>query len=243
MSEPELPGPRRRRRRRRRLLVLPIAVVLLAVGVKLVTMSWLSSRGVSAYDDDRYAQSAAAFDRLQVLNVVDPWRAHLGSGAALYQRDDLGGAEAAFRRALEPAPERCDVRFNLVVTIEARGDRLVGGAEGSVDESALQDGHSRYAIALDIAKGRLCPPSTAGDAGVRLEEARRRLQDKLGLESSEPDDELSAPVQREVSNPVGEQGDATLQRIAERNQDGAAERQDVTDLDPSLVQEESESHW
>ena len=160
--------------------MLPLAVVLLAVGVKLVTMSWFSTRGVSAYDDARYDQSAAAFDRLQVLNVVDPWRAHLGSGAALYRRDDLDGAEAAFRRALDLAPERCDVRFNLVVTIEAQGDRLVGGDAGAVEESALQDGRSRYAIALDIAKGRLCPPSTAGDAGVRLEEARRRLQDKLG---------------------------------------------------------------
>jgi tetratricopeptide (TPR) repeat protein len=245
VSEPELAGPPppRRHRRRRRLLVLPLAVVLLAVGVKLVTMSWLSNRGVSAYDDDRYDQSVAAFDRLQVLNVVDPWRAHLGSGAALYGRDDLAGAEAAFRRALELAPQRCDVRFNLVVTIEARGDRLVADAEGADDESALQDGRSRYAIALDIAKGRLCPPSTAGDAGVRLEDARRRLQDKLGLESSAPEEELSAPVQREVATPDGEQGEPALQQIAERNQDGAAERQDVTDLDPSLVQDEGTSKW
>ncbi len=243
MSEPERLGPPPRRRRRRRLLVLPLAVLLLAVGAKLTTMSWLSNRGVAAHHDARYEQSAAAFDRLQVLNVVDPWRAHFGSGAALYGREDLAGAESAFRRALELAPERCDVRFNLVVTIEAQGDRLVGGAEDSADESAVQDGRSRFAIALDIAKGRLCPPSTAGDAGVRLDEARRRLQDKLGLESSEPEEEQSAPVQREVATPEGEQGDETLQRIAERNQEGAAERQDVTDLDPALVQDEGESNW
>jgi tetratricopeptide (TPR) repeat protein len=232
VSEPEHTGPPRQRRRRR-LLALPIAVVLLAVGLKLVTMSWLSNRGVSAYDGADYDQSAAAFDRLQVLNVVEPWRAHLGSGAALYRGDDLAGAETAFRRALDLAPDRCDVRFNLVVTIEAHGDRL----------TTVEEGRSRYAIALDIAKGRLCPPSTAGDAGVRLEETRRRLHDKLGLESSAPEDEPNAPVQREVATPEGEQGDATLQRIAERNQDGAAERQDVTDLDPALVQDQGESNW
>jgi tetratricopeptide (TPR) repeat protein len=242
MSEPEYLGPPRRRRRRR-LLVLPLAVVLLAVGAKLTTMSWLSNRGVSAYDNAQYERSATAFDRLRMLNVVDPWRAHLGAGTAHYGRDDLAGAETAFRRALELAPERCDVRFNLVVTIEAQGDRLVGDAEDSADESTVQDGRSRYAIALDMAKGRLCPPSTAGDAGVRLEEARRRLQDKLGLESSEPEDEPSAPVQREVATPEGQQGDETLKRIAERNQEGAAERQDVTDLDPNLVQEDGESNW
>ena len=242
MSEPKRPDPPRRRRRRR-FLVLPIAVVLLASGVKLVTMSWFSTRGASAYEGARYEQSATAFDRLQVLNVVEPWRAHLGSGAALNRRGDLAGAEAEFRRALELAPERCDVRFNLTVTIEAQGDRLIGDQEADVEESAVQDGRSRYAIALDIAKGRLCPPSTAGDAGVRLEETRRRLQDKLGLESSEPDEELSAPVQREVSNPSGEQSDEKLERIAERNQEGATERQDVTDLDPSQVQDEGGSHW
>jgi tetratricopeptide (TPR) repeat protein len=225
------------------LLALPLAVLLLAVGLKLVTMSWLSASGASAYDGTRYEQSAAAFDRLQVVNVVEPWRAHFGEGAALYRRDDFAGAEAAFRRALDLAPERCDVRFNLAVTIEAEGDQIVGGEPGAVDESALEAGRSRYAIALDIAKGRLCPPSTAGDAGVRLEDTRRRLQAKLDLESSEPAEELTAPVQREVANPTGEQSDAKLERIAERNQEGAAERQDVTDLDPSLVQEDSESNW
>ena len=215
------------------MVVLPIAVVLLAVGVKLVTMSWLSNRGVSAYDDDRYDQSSEAFDRLRVVNVIDPWRAHLGTGAALYGRNDLAGAEAAFRRALDLVPERCDVRFNLVVTIEAQGDRL----------TTVEEGRSRYAIALDISKGRLCPPSTVGDAGIRLEETRRRLQDKLGVESSAPEEEPNAPVQRQVAQPEGEQGDATLQRISERNQEGAAERQDVTDLDPALVQDEGESNW
>jgi hypothetical protein len=226
--------PRRRHRRRRRLVALPVAVLLLATGVKLVTMSWLSNRGVAAYDDAEFDQSSASFDRLQVLNIVDPWRAHLGAGAASYRFDDLADAEAEFRRALELAPERCDVRFNLVVTIESQGDRL---------QPAVQDARSRYAIALDVAKGRLCPPSTAGDAGVRLEDTRRRLQDKLGLESSAPEDESSAPVRREVSNPAGEQDDARLQRIAERNQEGATERQDVTDLDPSLAQEDNPSNW
>ena len=173
-----------RRRQRRRLFALPLVAVLLAVSLKLVTMSWFSTRGVAAYDDASYDRSASEFDRLQVFNVIEPWRAHLGSGTALHRDDDLEGAEFAFRRALELAPQRCDVRFNLVVTIEAQGDRLTGGEQREVEESELQDGLARYRVALDIADAGLCPTSTAGDAGTRLDEARQRLRAKLGAETS-----------------------------------------------------------
>ena len=112
-----------RRRRRRRLFALPIVLVLLAIAFKLVTMSWFSSRGAAAYDEAHYDRSLTEFDRLEVVNVIEPWRAPFGLGTARHRQGDLEGAEAAFRRALELAPERCDVRFNLVVTIEAQGDR------------------------------------------------------------------------------------------------------------------------
>ena len=117
-----------RRRRRRRLLALPIVLALLAISIKLVTMSWFSTRGAAAYDDANYDRSVTEFDRLEVVNVIEPWRAYFGLGTSRHRQGDLEGAEAAFRRALELAPGRCDVRFNLVVTIEAQGDRLTGGA-------------------------------------------------------------------------------------------------------------------
>ena len=198
--------------------------------------------GASAYNAARYEQSATAFDRLQFLNVVEPWRAHFGSGTALHRTGDLDGAEAAFREALELAPLRCDIRFNLVVTIEAQGDRLAGAASG-LGRPIQQEGLVRYAVALDIANGRLCPPSTAGDAGVRLDDTRRRLRAKLDLESSAPDEELSAPVQRDEPRRVNAEGDARLEQIAERNQEGAADREDVSDLDPTQAQEEETSNW
>ena len=77
-------GPRRRRRRR--LLVLPFVIVLLAVTIKLLTMSWYSTRGVSAYTDADYQRSAAQFDRLKILNIIEPWRAHQGSGSRCIAR-------------------------------------------------------------------------------------------------------------------------------------------------------------
>jgi hypothetical protein len=232
-----------RRRRRRRLLALPIVVLMLAVSVKLVTMSWFSTRGVAAYGDESYDESVTEFDRLQLVNVIEPWRAHLGSGTALHRGDDLEGAEAAFRRALEIAPQRCDVRFNLVVTIEAQGDQLTGGEQREVEESERQDGLARYRVALDIADAGLCPASTTGDAGTRLEEARKRLRAKLGAETAAEGEELEAPQQREDSDRAGEESDSQQQEIAERNQTGAAEREDHSDLDPNQVQEQGTSNW
>jgi hypothetical protein len=235
--------PDTRRRQRRRLLVLPLVAVLVAVCLKLVTMSWFSTRGVSAYDDASYERSATEFDRLQLLNVIEPWRAHFGAGTALHRVDDLDGAESAFRRALELAPQRCDVRFNLVVTIEAQGDELTGGEQREVEESERQDGLARYRVALDIADAGLCPVSTTGDAGTRLEQARDRLRAKLGAESADEGDELEAPPEREDSDRAGEESDTQQQQIAERNQNGAAEREDHSDLDPNDFQEQGTSDW
>jgi hypothetical protein len=232
-----------RRRRRRRLFALPIVLVLLAIAFKLVTMSWFSSRGAAAYDEAHYDRSLTEFDRLEVVNVIEPWRAPFGLGTARHRQGDLEGAEAAFRRALELAPERCDVRFNLVVTIEAQGDRLTGGEQREVEESERQDGLARYRVALDIADTGLCPTSTTGDAGSRLDEARRRLRAKLGAETSGDEEELEAPQEREQRDRSGEESDSQQQRIADRNQGGAAEREDHSDLDPNQVQEEGTSDW
>jgi hypothetical protein len=231
-----------RRRRRRRLFALPVVLVLLAVACKLMTMSWFSSRGAAAYEAADYDRSLAEFDRLGVVNVIEPWRAHFGEGASRHRHGDLEGAEASFRRALELAPGRCDTRFNLVVTIEAEGDRLTGGRP-EVEESARQDGLARYRVALDIADAGLCPTSTTGDVGSRLEEARDRLRAKLGAETSGGGEEIEAPQQREDRNRSGDESDSRQQQIAERNQTGAAERQDHSDLDPTQVQEEGTSDW
>lgn len=235
--------PGTRRRRQRRLLVLPVVIVLLAISVKLLTMSWYSTRGVSAYDDDEYRRSAAEFDRLQILNVIEPWRAHHGAGVALYRLDDLEGAETAFREALELAPQRCDVRFNLVVTVEAQGDVLTGGEQREVEESERQDGLARYRVALDLADIGLCPASSAGDSGSRLAETRQRLRAKLGAETTGDGEELEAPAARDDPNRSGEESNIEEEQIAERNQTGAAEREDFSDLDPGQVQDQGSSDW
>jgi Flp pilus assembly protein TadD len=221
---------------------VPVVVALLAISLKLVTMSWFSSRGAAAYADGRYGESVGNYGHLQVLNVVDPWRAHAGEGSARYRQGDLIGAEAAFRQALEHDPQRCDVRFNLAVTIEAQGDRLTGGAQREVEETEREDGLARYRVALDIADAGLCPSSVVGEAGTRLDEARARLRAKLGAEQSGEGEEIEAPEQRQEQQ-SGEENPDAEQEINDRNQAGAAEREDVSDLDPAQFQDENTSNW
>ena len=71
----------------------------------------------------------------------------------------------------------------------------------------------------------------------------RRLRAKLGAESSDEGEELEAPQEREDPDRAGEESDSQQQQIAERNQTGAAEREDHSDLDPTQVQEEGTSNW
>ena len=136
------------------------------------------------------------------------------------------------------------MRFNLVVTIEAQGDRLTGGEQREVEESERQDGLARYRVALDIADAGLCPASIVGDAGIRLDETRQRLRAKLGAETAGTARSSRRPQQRDDPDRSGEESNTDEQeQIAERNQTGAGEREDFSDLDPRQVQDQGTSNW
>ncbi len=225
------------------MLVLPIAIALLAVSLKLLSMSLWSRQGASAYEAADYAAAESAFERTRFVNVVDPWKAWLGIGDARFRSNDLAGAERAFSRALEADPDRCDVRFNLAVTIEAQGDRLMGDDVLDVTESAAQDGLARYRVALDIVNARLCSVGDADGPGVRLADTRERLEAKLGADGS-PQDE-SAMDNPERNDEQGDRNDVDSQQdaIEDRNETGAAERQDASDINPTEQQPPREPNW
>ena len=241
-----VPPPRPRKRiRKRRLLAMPIAVGLLGVGGKLVSMSWFASDGAAAYDDGRYAASESTFDRLGTLNVIAPWRAWMNIGDARFRQRDLTGAELAFSRALEENPGRCDVRFNLAVTIEAEGDRLMGDNVRDVTDSEELDGLARYRVALDVVNAATCRMDSTDSPGFRLADTRERLEEKLGADDRGQDE---SPMDDDDNNDEasGEETDEnqTLQdQIEERNQSGEAERQDAGDINPGAEQQPRDPNW
>lgn len=177
---------------RRRRIAPVVAVILLVVAVKLLSVGWFSRAGVEAFEAGDYDASATDFGRVELVNVVESWKAPFDRGVALYRSGDVDGAEAAFRRAQRAAPERCDVLTNLVLTIETAGDRLV--ADGDRDAA-----HDRYVEARAVAGTLACPiPDGADDRdpAVVLDAARRRLDAKLAGDPSppsttEPDDSQS----------------------------------------------------
>lgn len=230
-------------RRRRRLLALPLAIVLLAVSVKLITMSWWSHQGESAYGTADYATTESAFHRTLFLNVVDPWKAWLGVGDARFRVNDLAGAEQAFARALEADVDRCEVRYNLAVTIEAQGDRLMGDNVLDVTETEAQDGLARYRIALDIVNAGLCPEGDADGPGDRLATTRERLEAKLGADGSPQDDSAMDNPERNDETTDESDTDSQQEAIEDRNESGAADRQDASDINPTEQQPPREPNW
>ena len=123
-----------RRRRWPRIGVAIASVALLAPGLKAGSMFWFSEAGARAYDDGGYDDSIDAFRRLESWNVIDPSLAFVGIGDAWYRQGDLVEAELAFARALDLAPGDCEVRFNLAVTLEAQGDRVLAREPLSPDD-------------------------------------------------------------------------------------------------------------
>jgi hypothetical protein len=243
--------PRSVQRSARRFLALPLVAVALAVGVKLVTMYVFAASGADAYADSRYARSETSFGRLEVLNVADPWRSQLGVGDARYRQGDLLGAASAFSRALELAPDRCEIRFNLAVTLEAQGDRLYAGEElvvGAGSDSvadARPDGPSdpaeRYSVALGVVEDGDCPSHRADDPGDRLVATQTRLLAKLAaLEDGGGDAEAMEPESATES----ERGDSEqIDELEMRNVSGASQREEARDRDTSGAIPSGQSNW
>lgn len=140
-----------------RRMVLIAALLTGLAGVKLVSVAWFADRGHQAYEVSDYGGSEDAYEMLLVGNVVERWKAPNNVGVARFLRHDLSGAEHAFRDALSIDPNRCDVRFNLVITIEASGDerRAAGDVLGA---------QTRFQEAADLVSEADCRATTSDDS-------------------------------------------------------------------------------
>ncbi|OMC38023.1 hypothetical protein A5740_03730 [Mycobacterium sp. GA-1841] len=166
---------------RRRLIVFSIlpAVVLVAIGVKLVTMviyghsartHYLSYDSYGLADDVR---------KLKSLNVIDSYKPYFADGDRYVLEGKLADAESEFKKSLSlVSPEdSCPVRINLEVVLEALGD--LKNADQHRDEAkpfwteALKVTQEAPAGCFDT--------TTEPDEERRthLNETEQRLEDKL----------------------------------------------------------------
>jgi hypothetical protein len=109
---------------RRRLLVYsaPVAVLLVVVIVKSLSVVVAGDTAGSAYAERDGAELRRAVDTLNVLNVIEPDKAHFAAGTLAVLDNRLEEADRRFSASLAHR-ESCETRVNLELVRETLGDR------------------------------------------------------------------------------------------------------------------------
>ncbi len=168
---------------RRRLVVgsLPVVAVLLLVALKLLTMVAAGAAAGNAYAAGNITGVEQAAARMGFLNVIERYKASFARGDGRVLVGDFDGARAAFEEALAMAPRdavaACEIRVNLVLSLEKLGDAATTAAGPAAGAVAAKPYFDRVQQVVDGApKG--CFQPQAGDAGQQLTDARSRAQAK-----------------------------------------------------------------
>ena len=119
-------GPARLRLRRRLLVFsTPVALLLVVVIVKALSVVIAGNSAVSAYTERDNGGLRTAVGSLTVLNVVEPEKAYFAAGVLAVLDNRIEEADRQFSESLartKPA-ESCEVRVNLELVRETLGDR------------------------------------------------------------------------------------------------------------------------
>jgi hypothetical protein len=166
---------------RRRLLIFsaPVAVLLVLTVVKLASVGIAGRSAAADFAAGNADGLRSAVSALEVVNVIEPAKAHVASGALAVLDDRLQDADHEFSLALaltEPA-QSCGVLVDLELVRETLGDRAVQRFDTTA--AAI-----RYVDALRLVDGapRGCFAGNADPDEQRRalrNDARRRLSDKI----------------------------------------------------------------
>ena len=175
---------------RRKLIVwsLPLVVVVLLVAVKLLTMVAFGQQARDAYAEGDVTAVQAAGNRLGLLNVIERHKAPFALGDADVLAGDFEGARAEFEQALEVAPkgglEACQVRVNLVLSLEKLGD----AAKAASGADAAKAYYDRVGVVVGQAPQGCFNPN-GGTTGQELNDAKNRAQEKSKAQPTQPGDQ------------------------------------------------------
>ena len=173
-------GPHRKVLRRRLVLlsILP-ALVLLAIGAKLVTMVAYGSAATSDYLDFDSRGLADDVRMLKSVNVIDSYKAYFADGDRYVLDGKLGDAQAEFTTSLSlvDPEDSCPVRINLEVVLETQGDLKSANAHRDEAKPLWQEALKT----VQEAPVGCFDTKTEPDEAVRkhLNETEQRLLDKL----------------------------------------------------------------
>lgn len=243
MTVPIPPRPRRvltdRQRRRLRwwlmLGLIPVALAVLVVSTKLISVSALSATAIDRFEGRAYGQAAEAARGLELWNWVEPWKAPFDLGVSLAMGGELEEGRAKLEESLrlhgEPVTagqvhEHCIIVASLATTIEKQGD---AAREGDDREGA--NAFYTEALALIGATPEGChdePREGEADTAAQLEAAVPRIEEKLEDSSEQGDDEGEGEGDAD-----GEGGEpqSPEERLEEQNQGAQTEQQQQDQYD------------
>ncbi|MGO2111252.1 MAG: hypothetical protein ACTH31_06525 [Pseudoclavibacter sp.] len=218
----------RQRRKRLMLLGIPLAIVLLLVSAKLISMTVIANRTVAAYEIADYEGALNSAQQQKFLNLVERWKAPYNTGTVYLQLGLYDNARVELEAALPLASgaDECPIRSNLAIAIERIGDTHAQGGDQAAATEAWQQG-----LAVLSQAPAECPDSTSA---VPMSETHQRLEEKLnppeapdeGDESEDPSDDPSDTGEAdegdidELGNQLEENQDDRQDGIDEENEQG-----------------------
>lgn len=221
-----------RLRRRRRLVwatVLP-ALVLLVLAVRFLTLPVNMGSAQDAHGVDDGDGMVGAAEKLDVLNIVERWRAPFVKGTGTSMSGDLVGGRAELEEALSrtSTPEDdCTVRTNLVITISQQADEAEEAGDEDAKKKFAEEG---LQLIKEGPKGCLdgSDDGNGGDAGRKQQEEQDKLEEQAGQKEEDEGDEGEDEDRDEEQDGGGdsEEQDPKKKELEERNQQGQQESEE-----------------
>ncbi len=211
-----------RLRLRRRLIwwSLPVVGILVLMAIKLIAVVVLGVQARVSFDADDAVGVELAAAGLGVANLIEPHKAYFAAGDARVLAGDFEGARSAFEGALALAPrdgvEACQIRVNLVLSLERLGD----AAKTSSGVAAAKPFYDRIdAVVAEAPEG--CFQPEAGNTGAELGAARERAQEK----GDQPQGDQPGQQGGDAPAPPGSDKQQQLDDLTRENQQQRAQGQ------------------
>ncbi|MFA4841134.1 MAG: hypothetical protein WC580_05465 [Agrococcus sp.] len=211
--------------------LIPVALAVLVVSTKLISVNVLSQTAIDRFEGRAYAQGAEAARGLELWNWIEPWKGPFDLGVNLTMAGSLAEGRAKLEESLalhgEPTTagrthEHCVIVASLVTAIEKQGD-----VAREADDRQTANGFYREALAIIGALPEGCrdePLPGEADTAEQLEAAVPRIEAKIQDESSQDGDgEGQGEESGEPQTPE--------EQLEEQNQEAQGEQQQQDQYD------------
>ncbi|UGS25584.1 hypothetical protein K8F61_12975 [Microbacterium resistens] len=222
----------RRRRTARRWIAagsVPVVLAALLLVGKLLSMYAFAYQSIASYVGGDNAGSVRAAQGLDPLNWFEPYKAPFDQGVGLAAGGDLPEGQAKFEEALGLARglEVCDIRVNLALVLEWRGDAAsqAGDAVGAAEfygRGLTVTAETPEECRSPEAQQQSSDPER--DMSETLDELSDRLQEKQQRQQEQ--EQQGQPDQPQEQEPEQQQPDQSdLDDLQDRLEQGERERQ------------------